>query len=403
MMRRPANRLLRCRPRPGPAAAILLMSLAGAGGAAAAEGNWQSAEVAPGTIVEARLIAAVEGTGTLESIPAGLHVRLPEPWKTYWRSPGDAGLPPEADWSGSANVADAALSWPAPHRFTLFGIDTFGYADEVVFPLAATPARPGEPVALDARVDLLVCSDLCVPTTFDLDLALPAGPAAIDPDAANLIDRFRALVPGDGTAAGVTVEAVAAGEAGGGAGAAADRLSVAATARTPFADPDVFIEADGPWAFGAPEMTLSDDGRRLRADLPVLQAPPGAPPLAGLPVTVTLVDGPRAVEHTAVVGAPGDRADDPALGLLDADRLAQAVLLGQALRLANTLTGGASSLLERTELAVEDGEVVLSLPVDEVTLAGEAVQRRLDAVAKALDRTGRIVVARKPVPAAGAG
>jgi len=102
-------------------------------------------------------------------------------------------------------------------------------------------------------------------------------------------------------------------------------------------------------------------------------------------------------------GAPGDRADDPALGLLDADRLAQAVLLGQALRLANTLTGGASSLLERTELAVEDGEVVLSLPVDEVTLAGEAVQRRLDAVAKALDRTGRIVVARKPVPAAGAG
>jgi exopolyphosphatase/guanosine-5'-triphosphate,3'-diphosphate pyrophosphatase len=101
-------------------------------------------------------------------------------------------------------------------------------------------------------------------------------------------------------------------------------------------------------------------------------------------------------------GSPGDPADDPALGLLDADRLTQASLLGQALRLANTLTGGASSLLERTVLTVEDGEVVLSLPVDEVTLAGEAVQRRLDAVAKALNRTGRIVVARKPVPAAGA-
>jgi suppressor for copper-sensitivity B len=80
---------------------------------------------------------------------------------------------------------------------------------------------------------------------------------------------------------------------------------VTATARTPFTDPDIFIEAEGPWAFGAPAVALSGDGHRLRADLPVLQAPSAAPPLAGLPVTVTLVDGPRAVEHAAAVAAPG--------------------------------------------------------------------------------------------------
>ena len=83
----------------------------------------------------ARLIVG----GTDKADPAlawlGLKVRLGRGWHTYWRSAGDAGAPPEFDWSGSQNVVATTVEWPAPHRFTDAGIDTFGYADEVLFPV----------------------------------------------------------------------------------------------------------------------------------------------------------------------------------------------------------------------------------------------------------------------------
>ena len=63
-----------------------------------------------------RLVSAVEATGTLQQIPLGLHVSLPEGWKTYWRSPGDAGLPARIDWSGSANLAAAEIRHKEEHR-----------------------------------------------------------------------------------------------------------------------------------------------------------------------------------------------------------------------------------------------------------------------------------------------
>ncbi len=105
-----------------------------------ASGPWQRTD-----IVEGRLIAAVEGmgegTGTLDRVPLGLHLKMKPGWKTYWRSPGDAGLPPQLSWEGSGNLAGTDFRWPAPHRFTLFGIETFGYDGEVVFPITAKPAQ----------------------------------------------------------------------------------------------------------------------------------------------------------------------------------------------------------------------------------------------------------------------
>src|SRR6516162_2001871 len=101
---------------------------------AAAESAW--AETAQ---TKVRLVSAVTGSGALQSVPLGLQFILAPGWKTYWRSPGDAGLPVRVDWAGSANLAGADLAWPVPHRFTLFGLDTFGYQDEVVLPIAARP------------------------------------------------------------------------------------------------------------------------------------------------------------------------------------------------------------------------------------------------------------------------
>src|SRR5260221_6160480 len=71
----------------------------------------------------ARLITAVEATGSSRRLDAGLQIRLAPDWHAYWRSPGDAGIPPSIDWAGSINVAAATIAWPAPKRYSLFGLE----------------------------------------------------------------------------------------------------------------------------------------------------------------------------------------------------------------------------------------------------------------------------------------
>ena len=142
----------------------------------------------------ARLVSAVSATGMLDRIPLGLQLRLPQGWKTYWRSPGDAGLPARIDWKGSQNLAEATMRWPIPERFSLFGLESYGYEHEVVLPIDARPATPGAAMTINATVDWLVCKEICVPLTAELRLALPAG-AAQPTEFAHLIDRFSVRVP----------------------------------------------------------------------------------------------------------------------------------------------------------------------------------------------------------------
>ncbi|MFG6500735.1 protein-disulfide reductase DsbD domain-containing protein [Sulfitobacter sp. 1A13191] len=99
---------------------------------------------------------------------AAIRLRMAPGWKTYWRSPGDAGIPPEFDWSGSDNLRDVQITWPAPKVFDQGGVNSIGYAREVILPLTITPRSPGAPVTLDTSIDLGVCSDICLPQTIHL-------------------------------------------------------------------------------------------------------------------------------------------------------------------------------------------------------------------------------------------
>ncbi|WP_240793973.1 protein-disulfide reductase DsbD domain-containing protein [Pseudorhodobacter turbinis] len=98
---------------------------------------------------------------------------LLEGWKTYWRAPGDAGIPPQFDWSGSQNVKSVRFHWPRPSVLAVGGMQTFGYNRELVLPVEVVPQDPSLPVALKASVDLGVCSDICVPATFNVAGLLP--------------------------------------------------------------------------------------------------------------------------------------------------------------------------------------------------------------------------------------
>ncbi len=103
---------------------------------------------------------------------AALHLSLAPGWKTYWRAPGDAGIPPQFDWSGSRNLEDVVINWPAPFVFEDNGMRSVGYKGELVIPLRISPSNPSETVHLVAEMDLGVCADVCIPYVLNFDAEL---------------------------------------------------------------------------------------------------------------------------------------------------------------------------------------------------------------------------------------
>ncbi len=253
---------------------------------------------------EVRLVAATGATGDTDTVRLGLQFKLIPGWKVYWRNPGAAGFPPAIDWGGSSNYADSVTLWPAPERFSVLGLDTLGYKDEVVFPIDVRLEQAGEPLVVAAQVDYLTCDDICVPYTADLALTLPSGPTFPSPFG-RLIDRYAAQVPGDGTDAGLRIEDAAA------VGAAGDQvLRVSAAADPAFDDPDLYVEAPAQFEFLAPRIRYVDDRHAATFEVDVLTIGSDKPDLAGNDITLTLVDGGRAIESAVVrVPATGSASD----------------------------------------------------------------------------------------------
>lgn len=235
-----------------------------------------------------RLLAASVATGSTGQVEAGLAFRVAPGWYTYWRAPGDAGIPPLLDWSGSTNVARVEIAWPAPRLHLTAGLRSNVYDRDVVLPLAVVVERPGEPVRLRAHLRYAGCSDICVPYEANLALDLPAGPAAAAPDAA-VIARARATLPGGLAAAGWSADLVRRVPTGSG-----DLLTVRLLAEAGrFRAPELFVDA-GPAVSTAASVRLGADGRE--AWLRVSDTTDAGEPIG--PVSLTLVDGDRAASWT---------------------------------------------------------------------------------------------------------
>jgi DsbC/DsbD-like thiol-disulfide interchange protein len=118
-----------------------------------------------------RLIAGGPDGATLR---AGVEIRLAPRWKTYWRYPGDSGVPPRFDFAQSSNVKSVTLSWPSPRRFVDDGGQAIGYEGDVIFPLRILANNPAQPVVLRLKIDYAVCEKLCVPAEGSAELPLAA-------------------------------------------------------------------------------------------------------------------------------------------------------------------------------------------------------------------------------------
>jgi suppressor for copper-sensitivity B len=256
--------------------------------------NWVSSDQG-----RVRLISAASATGEQGSVQLGLEFDLKPDWKIYWRSPGDAGYPPAVDWKGSDNLADTVISWPAPHRFSISGLETMGYKNQVVLPIIARLNDANQPLIVRAAVDYLTCAVVCVPQHADLSLSLPSGPSSAT-DYAHEIGRYLAAVPGDGPRVGMSLVSAEATEQG--------ELVVTVKADPALKAPDIFLERADQMSFSAPKIEKSQGGRRVVFRLkPVENTGEGG--LTDKPVVLTVVDGDRGmeVEVNPTVPQPGIR------------------------------------------------------------------------------------------------
>lgn len=167
-----------------------ILSVAAIGAAAAADA---SASVwIESTNSQARLVSGTVVHGGEPALMAGVQLRMKPGWKTYWRNPGDSGVPPHFDWTGSTNLRHAEVLYPAPHRFADANGTAIGYEDEIVFPVKLVPEREGEPIKLKLAFEYGLCKDLCIPNDVGLELTLSEKVGKGD---AVLIETFLSRVP----------------------------------------------------------------------------------------------------------------------------------------------------------------------------------------------------------------
>jgi DsbC/DsbD-like thiol-disulfide interchange protein len=209
-------------------------------------------------------------------------------WKTYWRAPGEAGIPPLFDWSASENLGQVALHWPTPQVFMTSGMRSIGYHDQLILPVEITPAVAGAPVTLTATIDMGICRDICVPVQLTVSAPVPQPGAMDGAIAAALADRPRVadgvgarcdLVPGP------------------------DSLSIVATLGLPSLGGDevAVIEPNAPglWVGDA----WSDrQGDTLVAEAEVLTEGDAAPAIQRSDIRITVIGASGAVELTGCSG-----------------------------------------------------------------------------------------------------
>ena len=142
-----------------------------------------------------RLIAGAQ-RGTVHR--AGIEIRLAPGWKTYWRYPGDSGIPPRFDLSQSKNVKSVTVRYPAPHRLTDESGTSIGYKNSVVFPLEVVPENAARPVALVVKADYAVCEKICIPAEGKAELNVTGKPGGQE----GWLKQNEMLVPSTGKIGG---------------------------------------------------------------------------------------------------------------------------------------------------------------------------------------------------------
>jgi len=215
---------------------------------------------------------------------AAIQIDLAPGWITYWRAPGDGGIPPEFAFQGDGSFNSVTPSWPTPNVFYSNGMHAIGYEGSVVFPLTVGATSPG-PLAISGELFIGICEEICIPVTLSFDTELPEIGA---PDTRISAALAAAAIPARDAHVGSVTCRIDPLE---------DGLQV--TAEIPLArtGPSEFVVIET----GSPEVWVSEadvlrDGGTLVATVDMVH-PSGSPfALDRSSVRMTVLGGPRAID-----------------------------------------------------------------------------------------------------------
>ncbi len=217
---------------------------------------------------------------------AGIEIKLQPGWHTYWRYPGDSGVPPRFTFSDSDNVATVKVLYPAPHAVTDEAGVTIGYKGNVIFPLRIVPLDKRKPVTLRLKADYAVCEKLCVPVEARASLGMPGASATSNAALAAAEARVpRQIARAE---AGLTVRRVNNGP----------KPLVFVDLPAPGGEPvEIFVE--GPtadWALPIPKPAPDAPSGRRHFSFELDGLPPGVDPKGRFDLTFTIVRGGQPIE-----------------------------------------------------------------------------------------------------------
>jgi DsbC/DsbD-like thiol-disulfide interchange protein len=235
--------------------------------ASASSSAWYNSE---GGKVRLVTSGKADGAGRIRGV---LDIALKPGWKTYWRDPGDAGVPPQLDVSASTYIADATLSFPAPQRHDDGYGKWAGYNYPVSLPVVFTLSEAKDPAVIDADVFLGICETICIPVQTRLTVDPGSDPDNAD-DAALVKASFAALPAPARSDFGINV-------------LPGDHETLVVEANFP-GDPDAadfFVAGERDYMFGAPSRSEKDG--KLIFTVPILDRPSATPTDGGLHYTLT--------------------------------------------------------------------------------------------------------------------
>jgi DsbC/DsbD-like thiol-disulfide interchange protein len=272
------------------AASVFVLALAAlhTGPAPAAQSQWSQ-----GMGAKLRLIAPGGTAASAQMVSAGIEIRLGKGWKTYWRNPGESGIPPSFDFSKSTNISRVEVKYPVPVRDTIGSAVSLIYKNVVVFPLHIFPADPSLPMVVRLNALYGACEVVCVPERSQVTLLLsPSTPfdRAVAPILTIGARRVPSPLSADSPVGVAAVETVH-----------ADDRTRRALIIDIITDPevtlkDLFLEGPPGWYLGVPSFVgMNGDIASYRLSLTTV---PEDAVLTGTPIKLTIVSGNRAFETT---------------------------------------------------------------------------------------------------------
>ncbi len=345
---------------------LLLVPALAAGQEGAA--GWGASVATPR--VTSRLVAERASAAPGKTVRVALDQTVIPHWHTYWKNPGDSGLPIKLKWTLPAGWTAGPIQWPSPERFEIGGLMNYGYEGQVRLLTTLTApanATAGDAVNATAEATWLVCKDICIPERVVLPLTLTVGPAGVaDAAAAKLFREADAAMPRAGA---VKVAFVT--------GAAGNRLDVAMTkAQAAKALGSYFFAEDQAVLAAAAKQTVTADDAGLHIALPS----PGPLPSGPVRGVLRISDkGGAGLQRVVLVNAtPGpaaaaDAAVDPAVAqpATAVDAAAPAAVAGpvetapkaaQAAATAAPAQGAKLGLLQAALFALLGGVILNLMP-----------------------------------------